>query len=126
MANIKSQIKRNRQNELARQRNKAVRSALKTAQKKVRTAVTDGDAAGAESGTDFTRMRSRSRDAMTPRIANGSSRDSRSEESDRTDPARSFPNARSHKSHIRCSPSPRNCERTSSLVIGSPENAFAS
>ena len=48
MANIKSQIKRNRQNELARQRNKAVRSALKTAQKKVRTAVTDGDAAGAQ------------------------------------------------------------------------------
>ena len=48
MANIKSQIKRNRQNERARQRNKAVRSALKTAQKKVRTAVTDGDAAGAQ------------------------------------------------------------------------------
>ena len=30
MANIKSQIKRNRQSELARQRNKAYRSALKT------------------------------------------------------------------------------------------------
>ncbi|WP_300677198.1 30S ribosomal protein S20, partial [Nocardioides sp.] len=30
MANIKSQIKRNRQNEARRQRNKAVRSALKT------------------------------------------------------------------------------------------------
>ena len=30
MANIKSQIKRNRQNEAARQRNKAVRSELKT------------------------------------------------------------------------------------------------
>ncbi|WP_332644639.1 30S ribosomal protein S20, partial [Aeromicrobium sp.] len=28
MANIKSQIKRNRQNELARERNKSVRSAL--------------------------------------------------------------------------------------------------
>lgn len=33
MANIKSQIKRNRQNELARQRNKAVRSELKTREK---------------------------------------------------------------------------------------------
>ncbi|MEX0756348.1 MAG: 30S ribosomal protein S20 [Acidimicrobiia bacterium] len=33
MANIKSQIKRNRQNELNRQRNKAVRSELKTREK---------------------------------------------------------------------------------------------
>ncbi|HEY3005855.1 MAG TPA: 30S ribosomal protein S20, partial [Kribbellaceae bacterium] len=31
MANIKSQIKRNRQNEAARLRNKAVKSTLKTA-----------------------------------------------------------------------------------------------
>ena len=43
MANIKSQIKRNRQNERARQRNKAVRSSLKTSQKKVRTAADGGD-----------------------------------------------------------------------------------
>ena len=43
MANIKSQIKRNRQSERARVRNKAVRSALKTAQKKVGTAATAGD-----------------------------------------------------------------------------------
>ena len=43
MANIKSQIKRNRQNERARVRNKSVRTALKTAQKKVRTAATEGD-----------------------------------------------------------------------------------
>ena len=35
MANIKSQIKRNRQNEAARMRNKAVRSSLKTAAKRV-------------------------------------------------------------------------------------------
>ncbi len=35
MANIKSQIKRNKQNEVRRERNKAVRSALKTSQKKV-------------------------------------------------------------------------------------------
>ena len=47
MANIKSQIKRNRQNERRRERNKAVRSALKTSTKKVRTAVAerDGEAA---------------------------------------------------------------------------------
>ena len=38
MANIKSQIKRNRQNELARQRNKAVRSKLKTIVKRAEAA----------------------------------------------------------------------------------------
>ncbi len=43
MANIKSQIKRNKQNEASRQRNKAVRTALKTDAKKVRVAATDGD-----------------------------------------------------------------------------------
>jgi small subunit ribosomal protein S20 len=42
MANIKSQIKRIKTNERRRERNKAVRSALKTAEKKVRTA--EGDA----------------------------------------------------------------------------------
>ena len=41
MANIKSQIKRNRQNERARERNKGVRTALKTASKKVRSASSD-------------------------------------------------------------------------------------
>jgi small subunit ribosomal protein S20 len=44
MANIKSQIKRNRQNEKHGERNKTVRTALKTATKKVRTAVSAGDA----------------------------------------------------------------------------------
>lgn len=44
MANIKSQIKRNKQNETRRERNKAVKSALKTSQKKVQTAIADGDA----------------------------------------------------------------------------------
>jgi small subunit ribosomal protein S20 len=38
MANIKSQIKRNRQNDRRELRNKAVRSSLKTAAKRVRTA----------------------------------------------------------------------------------------
>jgi len=46
VANIKSQIKRNRQNERRRERNKAVRSALKTDAKKVRTAMTAGDVEG--------------------------------------------------------------------------------
>lgn len=43
MANIKSQIKRNRQSELARQRNKAGRSALKTRIKTFIEAVEGGD-----------------------------------------------------------------------------------
>ena len=47
MANIKSQIKRNRTNERARQRNVAVKSALKTAVRRVRTAATAGDAEAA-------------------------------------------------------------------------------
>jgi small subunit ribosomal protein S20 len=44
MANIKSQIKRNKQNEKRAERNKAVRTALKTSTKKIRTAVDAGDA----------------------------------------------------------------------------------
>jgi small subunit ribosomal protein S20 len=43
VANIKSQIKRNRQNELARERNKSVRSALKTAVRRFDEAVTAGN-----------------------------------------------------------------------------------
>ncbi|QCX27989.1 30S ribosomal protein S20 [Nocardioides jishulii] len=43
MANIKSQIKRNKQNEKARERNKAVKSGLKTAVRKFREAVAAGD-----------------------------------------------------------------------------------
>ncbi|MBT2505099.1 MULTISPECIES: 30S ribosomal protein S20 [Streptomyces] len=43
MANIKSQIKRNKTNEKARLRNKAVKSALKTSIRKAREAVTAGD-----------------------------------------------------------------------------------
>ncbi|WTW94716.1 30S ribosomal protein S20 [Streptomycetaceae bacterium NBC_01309] len=47
MANIKSQIKRIKTNEKARQRNKAVKSSLKTAVRKAREAVEAGDAAKA-------------------------------------------------------------------------------
>ena len=43
MANIKSQIKRNRQNEKARLRNKAVKSSLKTLVRKFREAAQAGD-----------------------------------------------------------------------------------
>ena len=43
MANIKSQIKRIRTNEVARERNKAVKSELKTYVRRVREAVTAGD-----------------------------------------------------------------------------------
>jgi small subunit ribosomal protein S20 len=44
VANIKSQIKRNRQNEKARLRNKSVKSSLKTAIRKFREAADAGDA----------------------------------------------------------------------------------
>ncbi len=47
MANIKSQIKRNKTNEKARLRNKATKSALKTAVKKFRVAADAGDTAAA-------------------------------------------------------------------------------
>ena len=43
MANIKSQIKRNRQNEKARMRNKAVKSELKSSVRKFREAADAGD-----------------------------------------------------------------------------------
>ncbi|MCB0918203.1 MAG: 30S ribosomal protein S20 [Actinobacteria bacterium] len=48
MANIKSQIKRNRTNEKARQRNKDVKSRLKTSIRRVHEAVAAGDAQKAE------------------------------------------------------------------------------
>jgi small subunit ribosomal protein S20 len=56
MANIKSQIKRNRQNEAARQRNRATRSALKTKTKRFEDAVASGDNdAAAEALSDVTK-----------------------------------------------------------------------
>jgi len=48
MANIASQIKRNRQNEKQRARNLAVRSEMKTRLKKAEAAAASGDAAAAE------------------------------------------------------------------------------
>jgi small subunit ribosomal protein S20 len=48
VANIKSQIKRNKQNEKARLRNKAVKSELKTSVRKFREAAEAGNADAAE------------------------------------------------------------------------------
>jgi small subunit ribosomal protein S20 len=47
VANIKSQIKRNKTNERARQRNVAVKSALKTSVRRFRSAAEAGDAEAA-------------------------------------------------------------------------------
>ena len=47
MANIKSQIKRNKTNEKARLRNRAVKSELKTYVRKTREAIASGDKAAA-------------------------------------------------------------------------------
>jgi len=48
VANIKSQIKRNKTNEKARERNKAVKSELRTAVRRTRDAIASGDKANAE------------------------------------------------------------------------------
>ncbi|MEV4775030.1 30S ribosomal protein S20 [Microbacterium sp. LTA6] len=48
MANIKSQIKRNKTNDKAHERNKAVKSELKTVIRTARAAVATGDKAAAE------------------------------------------------------------------------------
>ncbi len=48
MANIKSQIKRIKTNEIARQRNRAVKSSLKTKVRRFRTAADAGDQAAAQ------------------------------------------------------------------------------
>ncbi|MFK4789592.1 30S ribosomal protein S20 [Microbacterium sp. ZW T5_56] len=48
MANIKSQIKRNKTNEKARERNKAVKTQLKNAVRRTREAIAAGDKVAAE------------------------------------------------------------------------------
>ncbi|MEU3234873.1 30S ribosomal protein S20 [Streptomyces anthocyanicus] len=59
MANIKSQIKRNKTNEKARLRNKSVKSSLKTAIRKAREAAAAGDV---EKAIEFQRVASRELD----------------------------------------------------------------
>ena len=54
MANIKSQIKRNKTNEKARIRNKAVKSELKTLVRSTREAIAKGDKAVAEASLKVT------------------------------------------------------------------------
>ena len=53
VANIQSQIKRNRSNEKARLRNKEVKSALKTASRRFDEALADGDAAKIEESARY-------------------------------------------------------------------------
>jgi small subunit ribosomal protein S20 len=59
VANIKSQIKRNKQNEKRHQRNKAVKSELKTLVRKFREAVAAGDK---EAALEASRVASRKLD----------------------------------------------------------------
>ncbi|MGX1565289.1 30S ribosomal protein S20 [Streptomyces sp. NPDC055506] len=59
MANIKSQIKRIKTNEKARQRNKAVKSSLKTVIRKAREAAAAGDV---EKATEYQRVAARQLD----------------------------------------------------------------
>ncbi|MFD1826379.1 MULTISPECIES: 30S ribosomal protein S20 [Mumia] len=59
MANIKSQIKRNRQNERARERNKAVRSELKTVVRRFTEAV---DAGNTDDAKEFAKAANRKLD----------------------------------------------------------------
>jgi small subunit ribosomal protein S20 len=61
MANIKSQIKRNRTNELARERNKAVRSEVKTRVKHAEVAIAEG----AENAEELTKVAVRAIDKAT-------------------------------------------------------------
>ncbi len=55
MANIKSQIKRNRQNDAAHERNKSVKSALRTAVRRFREAADAGDSEAHVLGRDASR-----------------------------------------------------------------------
>ena len=64
MANIKQQKKRNLQNERAHERNKAVRTSLKTSAKKVRTAAASGDV---DTATERAREASRALDKAASR-----------------------------------------------------------
>ncbi|WP_297739732.1 30S ribosomal protein S20 [uncultured Tessaracoccus sp.] len=59
MANIKSQIKRNKTNEAARQRNKAVKSKLRTHVREARAAIAEGDA---EKAAELTAVANRALD----------------------------------------------------------------
>jgi small subunit ribosomal protein S20 len=57
MANIASQIKRNRQNEKRRQRNQALRSEIKTRSRRALEAAESGDAEGAREALKLAQSR---------------------------------------------------------------------
>ncbi|BDZ66248.1 30S ribosomal protein S20 [Agromyces mangrovi Wang et al. 2018] len=59
MANIKSQIKRNKTNQKAHERNKAVKSSVKTAVRQAREAIASGDK---EKATEAVQVASRKLD----------------------------------------------------------------
>lgn len=59
VANIKSQIKRNKTNEVARQRNKAVKTELRTHVRAARAAIAEGDV---EKAAELTRVANRALD----------------------------------------------------------------
>jgi small subunit ribosomal protein S20 len=72
MANIRSQIKRNRQNEVRHARNQATRSELKTRVKTALAAAESGDAAAAEAALRLAQQRidtAAAKGAMHPRTA---------------------------------------------------------
>jgi small subunit ribosomal protein S20 len=72
VANIQSQIKRNRQNERRRLRNKAVRTRLKTEAKKARTLAEEGDLQAAQEQVRATARnidRAAARGVLHPRTA---------------------------------------------------------
>ena len=70
MANIKSQIKRNRQNSVRQARNKATKSELRTRVKAVRTAIAEGaDGAGAYQVAQTKIDQAASKGRMHPRTA---------------------------------------------------------
>ncbi|HSG79833.1 MAG TPA: 30S ribosomal protein S20 [Acidimicrobiia bacterium] len=57
MANIKSQIKRNRQNEIAHERNQSIRSEIKTRSKAALAAAESGDADAAREALRLAQQR---------------------------------------------------------------------
>jgi small subunit ribosomal protein S20 len=84
MANIKSQVKRNRQNEVRRMRNKSVNSGLKTSVKKVEAAAAAGEPtddlfraaqskidAAASKGVVHKRTAARKKSRLTKRVSAG-------------------------------------------------------
>ncbi len=69
MANIKSQIKRNRQNEARRVRNKSINSSLKTSVKKVEAAATAGEDTAVSKGVLHKKTAARKKSRLAKRVS---------------------------------------------------------